>query len=99
MAGENKEYAAWLRKQPCAMTGHGECLGALHVHHSPGHKGLGQRNHDDSGKPLCTLHHTQRHALSGPFRGMGKEALRDWERTTAERFRQLYLGLGPAAPF
>ena len=99
MAGEDDEYAAWLREQECSMYGHGECTGATHVHHAPGGKGLGTRNHDHTGKPLCFLHHQQRHALSGPFKGHTKEMLKDWERATAERYRRIYLGLGSDAPF
>jgi|SRR5688572_28082331 len=93
MAGEDPEYTRFLREQGCCMSGHGSCLGELHVHHAQGGKGLGTRNADDTGKPLCTLHHTQRHALSGPFKGWGKAAIRAWERDTAERYRRLYLGL------
>lgn len=75
------------------MSGHGLCSEVVHVHHAQGRKGLGQRNHDSSGKPLCVLHHTQRHALSGPFKGFEKADIRRWEEEQSERCRQLYLGL------
>lgn len=99
MAGDDKEYNAFLRGFPCCMAGHGECLGALHVHHAQGRKGLGQRNSDTTGKPLCTKHHQERHALSGPFKGWNKQRIRDWERDTAERYRRLYLGLATPDDF
>jgi hypothetical protein len=94
MAGDEKEYRRYLREQGCCMEGHGLCMGAIHVHHAQGGKGLGTRNSDVTGKPLCALHHTQRHALSGPFKGWDKATIRAWERDTAERYRRLYLGLG-----
>lgn len=94
MAGDNLEYTANLRLQECAMKGHGPCIGVVHVHHTPGRKGLGQRNSDDTGKPLCAGHHTQRHALSGPFKGWTKATIREWEERTSAHYRRLYLGLG-----
>jgi hypothetical protein len=94
MAGEDPEYQRFLRDRGCVMYGHGDCLGAVHVHHAPGGKGIGQRNHDDSGKPLCAKHHTERHSLSGPFKGWGKQRIRD----TAGYFRRLYLGLAESDP-
>lgn len=98
MAGEDKEYTDWLRERGCYLRGHGECTGAVHVHHAQGRKGLSTRNHDHTGKPLCTGHHTERHALSGFFRGFRKYQIRDWEERTAERLRREYLGLGEAPP-
>ncbi len=98
MAGEDPEYAAFLRTLPCCMMGHGPCVGAVHVHHEPGRKGLGTRNHDHTGKPLCAGHHTQRHSLSGPFKGWNKWRIRDWEASTATKLRGVYLGLGEPSP-
>jgi hypothetical protein len=99
MAGEDLEYTDHLHQQACSMIGHGQCIGVIHVHHAPGRKGIGQRNPDDTGKPLCAGHHTQRHALSGPFKGWTKETIRKWERETAERYRRLYLGTDEEAGF
>lgn len=99
MADEDKEYTAFLRRHGCCMAGHGLCDGALHVHHAQGGKGLGTRNADATGKPLCTLHHTQRHALSGPFKGWDKQRIKQWEAETAAHYRGLYLGLGGADSF
>jgi hypothetical protein len=94
VANEDKMYTEWLRSQPCAMEGHSECIGAPHVHHATGRKGLGTRNHDQTGVCVCSKHHTERHALSGPFKGWRKQQIRDWEETTAARLRREYLGLG-----
>jgi hypothetical protein len=94
MAGENKPYLVFLRRLPCSMLGHGDCLGAMHAHHPQGKKGIGTKNHDDRAIPLCTKHHTERHSLSGAFKAFRKESLREWESEQATRCRQLYLGLG-----
>jgi hypothetical protein len=94
VAGEDPEYTEFLRGNRCHMTGHGDCIGAVHVHHAQGRKGLGTRNHDHDGKPLCTGHHTQRHSLSGPFKGWTKERIRAWESETSAHYRGIYLGLG-----
>ncbi len=98
MAGEDAEYCAWVRQQPCSMMGHGDCLGAVHAHHPTGGKGIGQRNHDHGAVPLCSGHHTQRHSLSGPFKGWDKRRIRDWEASTAAELRRIYLGMGEPAP-
>ncbi len=98
MAGEDPDYAEFLRGLPCSMLGHGPCVGVVHVHHAQGGKGLGTRNHDHSGKPLCAGHHTQRHGLSGPFKGFDKRRIRDWEAEHSERCRRLYMGLGENYP-
>jgi hypothetical protein len=94
MATEDREYCEHIRQLPCAMSGHGECLGAMHAHHATGGKGLGTRNHDHRTIGLCTKHHTERHALSGPFKGWNKQRIRDWEEATSARLRREYLGLG-----
>jgi hypothetical protein len=94
LANEDRDYTEWLRSLPCTLAGHGVCNGALHVHHSQGRKGLGTRNHDHSGKPLCAGHHTQRHSLSGFFKGFTKPDIREWEEAQAQRLRGEYLGLG-----
>lgn len=94
MSGEDEEYTRHLRQLPCEMARHGGCQGEVHVHHAQGRKGLGTKNHDHTGKPLCVGHHTARHALSGPFRGWVKAQIRDWEEATSARLRREYLGLG-----
>ena len=98
MAGEDREYCAWIRTQNCLMEGHGECSYEMHAHHPQGGKGLGTRNHDHRTVPLCSRHHTERHSLSGPFNGWDKPKIRSWESTAAESLRRVYLGLGPDAP-
>lgn len=90
MANEERERLEWLRKQPCCLKGNGRCFGTVQAHHAPGHKGMGTRNHDDTGKPLCVQHHTERHSVSGHFRGWDKARLRDWEELQAEAYRRAY---------
>ena len=91
MANEDREYTDHLHGLPCALSELGECMGAVCVHHAPGHKGMGQTNPDDTGKPLCARHHTDRHFLCGYFAKWRKAELKAWERATAERYRQEYL--------
>ncbi len=97
MAGEDADYCAWVRQQPCSRLGHGDCLGAMHAHHPTGGKGTGQRNHDHGVTPLCTKHHSERHSLSGAYKGWDKRRLRSFEANEAERLRREYLGLGSDA--
>ena len=98
MAGEDDEYTAFLRGLPCHMSGLGPCVGTVCVHHAQGSKGLGTKNHDHTGKPLCVGHHTQRHSLSGPFKGFDKRRIRDWEESVSAYYRRLYLGVEPDDP-
>lgn len=76
------------------MLGHGECLGEVHAHHPTGKKGMGTKRDDADAYALCSKHHTERHALSGPFKGWEKRRIRDYEAAQAESFRRQYLGLG-----
>ena len=94
MANEMPEYCRFVRQLPCGMIGHGTCIGAMHAHHPQGGKGMGTRNHDSRVIPLCAGHHTQRHALSGPFKGWDKRRIQAFELAESERVRGLYLGMG-----
>ncbi len=99
MAGENPDYLAKVRKLPCLMSGHGGCTGEMHAHHPTGRKGIGQRNHDRDAVPLCAAHHTERHGLSGTFKGWRKEDIRRWESEQAAETRRLILGAGSSGEF
>lgn len=80
------------------MLGHGECLGAMHAHHPTGRKGMGTKRPDAEAYPLCTKHHTERHSLTGAFKGFDKRMLRDYEDAQSQAYRRQYLGLGCDAP-
>lgn len=97
MAGEEPEYCQFVRQLQCSMYGHTKCIGSMHAHHPQGGKGMGTRNHDERTVPLCAGHHTDRHALSGPFKGWGKVRIRAWEAAVAGVCRGLYLGVGEQA--
>lgn len=99
MAGDEKKFTDFLHGLPCYFEGHDECRGVVHVHHAQGRKGLGTRNSDATGKPLCALHHTQRHALSGVFKGFRKADIREWEERVSAHYRGLYLGVGEPSSF
>ena len=98
MSEEDDEYTAHLRQLPCCLKGHGKCWGPVCVHHTPGRKGMSQKNHDHTGKPICAGHHTERHSLTGFFRKHTKAELREWEERESARYRGEYLGLGASAP-
>jgi hypothetical protein len=98
LAGEDPEYLAFVREQSCLNAGHGSCWGSMHAHHPQGGKGMGTRNHDHRAVPLCTKHHTERHALSGAWKGFDKRRIREVEAAAAEALRRQYLGLGSDAP-
>lgn len=65
MAGEDPEYVAWIRKQPCCACG--SRVGVDAHHHTAGStqptvgqrgrraqaRGMGQRAHDEATMPLC----------------------------------------------
>lgn len=97
MAGEDPKYLAWIREQPCLNLGHSPCCGAMHAHHPQGGKGMGTRNHDHRAVPLCTRHHSERHSLSGAWKGFDKRRIRDCEGAAAQALRRQYLGLGSNA--
>lgn len=95
MAGEDRKYLEFLRRQPCALTGHGVCSDTVDAHHRTGRKGMGQRNADAEAYPLCRQHHIyERHALKGYFAGWVKAQIREWEERTSAHYRRLYLGVG-----
>lgn len=78
MAGEDGNYIAWVKQQPCCARGRGdECSGVIEAHHA-GRKGLSQKAHDRTCIPLCVRHHLAWHGLRAPFLTMQREARRDW---------------------
>ncbi len=76
------------------MRGHGECSFEMHAHHPTGRKGMGTKRPDAEAYPLCSLHHQQRHSLSGPFKDWAKRDVRSYEDTQSQTYRRQYLGLG-----
>ncbi len=78
------------------MEGHGECTGVAHAHHPTGRKGMGTKRDDSEAYCLCATHHSQRHSLSGPFKGWTKRDVRSYEEAQSQHYRRQYLGLGLA---
>ena len=60
---------------------------------------MGTKRPDAEAYCLCAKHHTERHSLSGPFKGWTKRDVRSYEAAQAERLRGLYLGLGSSPSF
>lgn len=97
MPVKEPKYLEWLRRQPCALSGHGYCSEQVDAHHRTGGKGMGQKNDDSQAFSLCRQHHIhERHALAGYFRGWRKERIKAWESEQVDRARRLYLGLEPS---
>lgn len=92
MASEDRDRAAWVRRQPCAvarMHGSEECWGMVEAHHA-GPRGLGQKAHDDTCIPLCSRHHRCWHDLRWPFSTMGRDDRLAWVASEIERARKHY---------
>lgn len=77
MAGEDPDYVSEAHNLPCCARDLHPCLGSVETHHA-GVRGLGQRSHDDTVIPLCTLHHRAWHDAQPPFRGWDKFRRREW---------------------
>jgi hypothetical protein len=81
VAGDDPYWLARIRKQPCAMCGHGPPCDA---HHATFGRGMGQRASDRETMPLCRVCHLNFHAGKGPFEGWDQEKRRSWQ---AEQIR------------
>lgn len=78
MAGELPAFAAWVRTLTCYAQDMDPCCdGAVEAHHA-GVRGLGQKAHDNTCIPLCTVHHRAWHDHRWPFSSMVKGERRDW---------------------
>lgn len=96
MANELPEYAAWVRRRPCA---HCSATQLIEAHHatsgllSPpgepqrGKRGKGQKVHDYYLFALCIRCHRQFHDAAGPFKTWSKQRRSAWqlEQVTASR--------------
>lgn len=98
MAGELPDYISWIKRQPCAARFHGDCQNGVEAHHarhrtsstSNRKPGLGQKAHDDTAVPLCTLHHRRFHDGGAPFVAMGRQGCGEWMDKVALKMRTLY---------
>lgn len=75
MAGEDRRYLEWIRRQPCCSCG---VVGSVEAHHMTG-AGMSMKANDHEAMPLCTKCHRAFHDASGDFRFMGKERRRTWQ--------------------
>ena len=85
------EYMAFVRTLPCAarLLGRSACMGLVEADHMLRNHGGNRRGDDTACAPLCHLHHSQRHAWSGPFADWTREQMRDWcARVIAETHAQ-----------
>lgn len=73
------DYMLWVKTLPCAaqlVAGH-VCQGPIEADHA-GERGFGQKAHDNTCIPMCTLGHRERTDFSGPFRSWNKAAMREF---------------------
>lgn len=97
MAGEDPEYLAWLRQQPCAFV---ECqcpaeLGPTQAHHHTrgggfNKRGKGQKAHDHEAFPLCLKCHRRFHDAAGPFRDWNKATRNEWQDRQVAHYRAVF---------
>lgn len=82
MANEDPERLELVRRMRCCAPGcsHMPC----EAHHPRNGVGLSLRGHDSTAIPLCTQHHRDLHALSGPFKAWDGRTLRDWQQDMVE---------------
>jgi hypothetical protein len=66
------ERLARVRQQPCCNCGHRP---RSHAHHATYAK-----KDDSQTMPLCMNCHMNLHNYSGPFKGMTREELEEWQR-------------------
>ena len=87
MAGEDRPYSMWIRRQACAMCGK---KGNVEQHHMSG-AGMGRRAHDHESMPLChSCHHVRLGRLVKPVR-------REFEAAAVAYYRALSK-IDPASP-
>ncbi|HEY3499642.1 MAG TPA: hypothetical protein VGK73_33355 [Polyangiaceae bacterium] len=107
----DEKYLAWLRKQPCAMTGQ---AAPSHPHHStcaptyapgerepkqlPGRRGKSQKSADYYAFSLSIKAHRQFHDGTGPFAGWSNEERDAWQNEQSARYRAAYDRENEAAP-
>lgn len=89
MAGEDRPYLEWVRRQRCVAPS-GGCTGPVQAHHAGLDRGLSQKAHDRTAIPLCLGHHTDWHGAGGCFRSMGREDRREWAREKIARTQVAY---------
>lgn len=85
-------FLAFVRRQPCAMTG---AQPPSHAHHPRTGTGTALKPHDSTAIPLSLVAHHDLHALSGAFKGWKREQLREWERAKNAEVRELYAAQTP----
>ena len=78
MAGEDRDRLRWVKTLGCLAPGAPSgCSPVTEAHHA-GSRGIGQKAHDHSSVPLCSVHHREFHAAAGPFKGWTQAKRRAW---------------------
>jgi hypothetical protein len=88
----DEEYLAWLRTQPCRLTGQRKHIVAHHARHDEHGASLGRNIKDDRRAISLTWQvHQDRHAGTFFFRGMVREQIHAWENHWIAFQRAKYL--------
>jgi hypothetical protein len=87
MAGEERKYSEWIKRQPCHQCDRGP---RSHQHHVTG-EGLALRAHDFLSMPLCHRCHMAFHSLNGPFKGWDKARCAQWQQEAVVHYRSRFL--------
>lgn len=88
----DKDFMAFVAKQPCALSFTKKCCGRVQVDHV-GVRGLGQKSRDDETIPLCTGHHGERTDYRGHFKGWNGQQMREWCDSFIHYYQRLYRDL------
>jgi hypothetical protein len=88
MAGEDRDYLAWLAwRRCCAPGGCGQLAEAHHPRHGVG---MALRAHDHRAVPLCRQCHIDIEQHRGRFDGWSKGRVAEWCDLMGAHYRRLY---------
>lgn len=87
------EFIAWLKRQPCRVTGKAGPNEAHHLRHSAAGAALGKNMKDDTRAITLSfdVHVPQLHGNAGFFKDWGKYRIRAWENAQLAIQRAQYL--------
>lgn len=96
MADDDRQYAAWLRRQPCHACHRPP---PSYLHHHTHERCYGQRASDRDGMPLCFACHRDLHAGRGVFAGWDAAKRRAWQDVAVGELRAAYADLSDPTIF
>jgi hypothetical protein len=88
----DRDFMAFVAKQPCHLAHTGKCYGRVQVDHAGNHA-FGQRSPDNETIPLCRRHHQQRTDYRGYFKDFNATSMQEWRLRAVHFYRELYARL------